>query len=85
MLTIGAGLQCFETSVTDPSNHTHRNDSNSQITGAVRSKGIDYYDWCIDIRTTDNDYIRVRPPRQAEMTRWLATLNLYCTHGKAKA
>ena len=44
----------------------------------MRSKGIDYYDWCMDIRTTDNDYIRVRPPRQAEMTRWLATLNLYC-------
>ena len=80
VLTIGAGLQCFETSVTDPSKATPiETIPISQITGAVRSKGIDYYDWCIDIRTTDNDYIRVRPPRQAEMTRWLATLNLYCT------
>jgi hypothetical protein len=39
---------------------------------------MDYYEWCIDIRTNDNDYIRVRPPRQAEMSRWLATISLYC-------
>ena len=80
ILTIGSGLQCFEDAVSEP---THADAIETlplgQITGAVRSKGIDYYDWCIDVRTTDGDYIRVRPPRQAEMTRWLATINLYCT------
>ena len=80
VLTIGNGLQCFEGMVNDPSRGMAiESIPVTQITGAVRSKGIDYYDWCIDVRTIDNDYIRVRPPRQAEMTRWLATINVYCT------
>ena len=80
ILTIGAGLQCFEDAVTEPMlAEAIEAIPLEHITGAVRSKGIDYYDWCIDVRTTDGDYIRVRPPRQAEMTRWLATINLYCT------
>jgi hypothetical protein len=29
--------------------------------------------------TTDADYIKMRPPRESEMTRWLAIFNLYCT------
>lgn len=80
MLTIGGGLQCFENVVSEPARAMPiETIPLSNITGAVRSKGIDYYDWCVDIRTTDLDYIRVRPPRQAEMTRWLATINLYCS------
>ena len=80
ILTIGAGLQCFEDAVTEPMlAEAIEAIPLEHVTGAVRSKGIDYYDWCIDVRTTDGDYIRVRPPRQAEMTRWLATINLYCT------
>jgi len=80
LLTIGSGLQCFEDAVTEPTAaEAIETLPLGNITGAVRSKGIDYYDWCIDVRTTDGDYIRVRPPRQAEMTRWLATINLYCT------
>uniref|UniRef100_A0A7S2D197 PH domain-containing protein n=1 Tax=Haptolina brevifila TaxID=156173 RepID=A0A7S2D197_9EUKA len=80
VLTIGNGLQCFDEVVNDPSRAMPiESIPISQVTGAVRSKGIDYYDWCIDVRTDNNDYIRVRPPRQAEMTRWLATINLYCT------
>lgn len=80
ILTIGSGLQCFEDMVSEPMlAEAIETLTLEQITGAVRSKGIDYYDWCIDVRTTDGDYIRVRPPRQAEMTRWLATINLYCT------
>ena len=80
ILTIGGGLQCFEDVVTEPMSAVAiETIPIEQITCAVRSKGIDYYDWCIDVRTTGSDYIRVRPPRQSEMTRWLATLNLYCT------
>ena len=36
-----------------------------QIACAVRAKGIDFYDWCIDVETVERDYIRVRPPSQA--------------------
>ena len=80
ILTIGSGLQCFEAEVVDLSTaEPIETLPLGDITGAVRSKGIDYYDWCIDVRTTEADYIRVRPPRQSEMSRWLATLNLYCT------
>ena len=49
-----------------------------QIACAVRAKGIDFYDWCIDVETVERDYIRVRPPSQAAMTRWLSAINLYC-------
>ena len=80
VLTIGSGLQCFEDAVRDPADADPIETlALETITGAVRSKGIDYYDWCIDVRTDDMDYIRVRPPRQSDMSRWLATLNLYCT------
>ena len=85
ILTIGNGLQCFEDAVSEPTlADAIETLPLEQITGAVRSKGIDYYDWCVDVRTTDGDYIRVRPPRQAEMTRWLATINLYCTPPQKK-
>ena len=35
-----------------------------QISCAVRAKGIDFYDWCVDVETVERDYIRVRPPSQ---------------------
>ena len=60
VLTIADGLQCFENAVSDPSTaEPIESLPLNVITGAVRSKGIDYYDWCIDVRTTGNDYIRV--------------------------
>jgi len=81
-LTIGEGLQCFEQEPEVGSAaemEALETIPMSQIACAVRANGIDYYDWCIDVQTTDSDYIRVRPPSQLEMTRWLATINLYCS------
>ena len=110
MLTIGAGLQCFEREpdeqvsptpscpIPSPSPSPNPNPNPNpnpdhdeqvslqpletlpleQIACAVRAKGIDFYDWCIDVETVERDYIRVRPPSQAAMTRWLSAINLYC-------
>ena len=79
MLTIGAGLQCFEH---EPDEQVSLQPLETlpleQISCAVRAKGIDFYDWCIDVETVERDYIRVRPPSQAAMTRWLSAINLYC-------
>ena len=54
MLTIGSGLQCFEH---EPDEQVSLQPLETlpleQISCAVRAKGIDFYDWCVDVETVE--------------------------------